>query len=267
MCECSVHIPLSAIKIFPLPGVLSGSQAAELVPKCPALACLSLLSQQCCQGVNNLLSSQVDNILPDISVCVLLCISAFLHRHLASLAWDFDLVVDLGNFILWRTSALIPWHMLLSQYRVCSNFPFFFCLPLHCLLSREICLLLLPLFFEGVGWPFFSRTSGLECLMPPASIMLGLQECITSLGSTQPFLPMAFSLGKKISCLLRLQVSGTPALIIQCLDNWYLSHSPISLSGLPDILPVCYNYNHSLCPLLYYYLLLLLFVVCLVPNK
>lgn len=32
MCECSVHIPLSAIKIFPLPGVLSGPQAAELVP-------------------------------------------------------------------------------------------------------------------------------------------------------------------------------------------------------------------------------------------
>lgn len=47
-------------------------------------------------------------------------------------------------------------------------FPSFY-LPLLCLLSREICLLLTPplfFFFERVDWPFFSRTSGLECLIP-----------------------------------------------------------------------------------------------------
>lgn len=58
---------------------------------------------------------------------------------------------------------------------VCSNFLFFFCLPFHYLLSREICVLSLslllsspcsPPFSEGVGWLFFSRTSGLELLIP-----------------------------------------------------------------------------------------------------
>lgn len=201
MCECSVHIPLSAIKIFPLPGVLSGPQAAELVPRCPALACLSLLSQQCCQGFNNLLQSQVDNILTDISVCALLYISAFLHRHLASLAWDFDLVVDLGNFILWRISDLTPWHMLLSQYRVCSNFSFFFIfLSIAFYPEKSVSSPPPPLFFKGVGWPFFFKNIWPGMFDSPASIMLGLQECITSLAWLySPFLPKTFSLGKKIS--------------------------------------------------------------------
>lgn len=159
--------------------------------------------------------------------------------------------------------------MWLSQYRVCSNFPFFFYLPLHCLLSRELCLLLPPPLFFLKGWagPFFPRTSGLECLIPLPPLC---QDCrnVSPHLALLTFFAKGIQSGKENLCLLSLQVSGTPpALIAQCLDNWYLSHSPTSLSGLPDLLPVCYNYDHSLCPLLYYYLLLLLFVVCLVPNK
>lgn len=237
MCECSVHIPLSAIKIFPLPGVLSGPQAAELIPRCPALACLSLLSQQCCQGFNNLLQSQVDNILPDISVCVLLCISAFLRRHLASLSWDFDLVVNLGNFILWRISDLTPWHMLLSYYRVCSNFPFFFIfLSIAFYPEKSVFFFYPPPLFKGVGWPFFARTSGLECLIPLPPLC---QDCrnVSPHLALLTFFAEGIQSGKENLCLLSLQVSGTPpALITQCLDNWYLSHSPTSLSGLPCVL-------------------------------
>lgn len=94
---------------------------------------------------------------------------------------------------------------------VCSNFLLFFCLPFHYLLSREICVLSLslllsspcsPPFSEGVGWLFFQEHLAWN-FWSPASIMLGLQECITSLGSTHLFAEDIPSVKENL-CLLRL---------------------------------------------------------------
>lgn len=159
---------------------------------------LSLLSQECCQGVNNLLVFQVESILANILVHVLLCLCSpvtcvaifsalYCLPHWPGFYLD---GVEEPQMSLFDTCCCPS-----TEFGVNCFLFFFFYLPLHCFLAREICLFLLFLLVFFLPFFFLFSFSKWMTLLFFKNIWPGIcGPCLcyariagTSLGSTHLF--------------------------------------------------------------------------------